>query len=104
MKVSTQRESSMVMTMAELPIRRGSCRDLGCFIAAVAVADRPRCAAVGCLVRTRSKREWARELCGGRVLKERLVDAMAMERAEEEEVGGWTGAPAGRGVVGGSLA
>jgi hypothetical protein len=88
MKVRTQRESSMVMTMAELPIRRGSCRDLGCFIAAV--ADRPRCAAVGCLVRTRSKRgQWARELCGGRVLKEGLVDAMATERAAVEEVGGW---------------
>ena len=29
----TQRESSMVMTIAVLPIRRGSCQLLGCFIA-----------------------------------------------------------------------
>jgi hypothetical protein len=97
MKVRTQRESSMVMTMAELPIRRGSCRDLGCFIAAVAAR------AVDCLVRTgrEASGEWTRELCGAMVLKEGLVEAMAMERAEEEEVGWWARRPS---VVGGSTA
>jgi hypothetical protein len=89
----------MVMTMAELPIRRGSCRDLGCFIAAVAA--RPRPARWFVLSGREASGQWARELCGAMVLKEGLVEAMAMERAEEEEVGWWARRPS---VVGGSTA